>query len=80
MPGAAIDRAQALAEKLRNAAMQHVITIDNGTCSYSLSGGLAIKLPRESLNQLMVRADRALYQAKVSGRNRLRVDEQHVPA
>lgn len=80
MPGATLDRAQALAEKLRNAAMQHTIVTDNGACTYSLSGGLAIKLPGENLNQLMARADRALYQAKVSGRNRLCIDEQHAPA
>jgi diguanylate cyclase (GGDEF)-like protein len=74
MPGATLDHAQSLAEQLRHAAMRHDITTDSGTCTYSLSGGLAIRLPGETLNQLTQRADRALYQAKISGRNRLCVD------
>lgn len=79
MPDATPDGALASAEKLLNAATRHVIGTDNGTCTYSISGGLASKSPGESLDQLMVRADRALYQAKVSGRNRLCIDGQHVP-
>lgn len=74
MPGVTLDRARALAERLRNAAMLHAVVTDSGTCTYSLSGGLAIRLPGETLDQLMMRADRALYQAKVAGRNRLCVD------
>jgi diguanylate cyclase (GGDEF)-like protein len=78
MPGTTLDRALVSAEKLRNAAVRHVIATDNGACTYSISGGLASKRPGESLNQLMASADRALYQAKISGRNRLCTDEQHV--
>jgi diguanylate cyclase (GGDEF)-like protein len=74
MPGAALDHAQSLAERLRNAAVAHTVVTDKGMCRYSLSGGLAIRLPGETLDQLTMRADRALYQAKVSGRNTLCVD------
>jgi diguanylate cyclase (GGDEF)-like protein len=74
MPGVALDQARSLAERLRDAAMRHSVVTDNGTCTYSLSGGLAIRLPGETLDQLTMRADRALYQAKVSGRNMLCVD------
>ncbi|RDS83691.1 GGDEF domain-containing protein [Dyella monticola] len=76
MPDIALDRAQSLAEQLRNAATRHAVVIDGGTCTYSLSGGLAMRLPGETLDQLTVRADRALYQAKISGRNRLCIDER----
>jgi diguanylate cyclase (GGDEF)-like protein len=74
MPDIAFDHARSLAERLRNATMRHSVVTDNGTCTYSLSGGLAIRFPGETLDQLTLRADRALYQAKVSGRNRLCVD------
>jgi diguanylate cyclase (GGDEF)-like protein len=74
MPGVALDHAQSLAERLRNAAMAHTVVTDKGMCRYSLSGGLAIRLPGETLDELTMRADRALYQAKVSGRNTLCVD------
>jgi diguanylate cyclase (GGDEF)-like protein len=74
MPGIGPEQAQSLAERLRHAATRHVVTTDNGTCSYSLSGGLAIRQPGENLDQLTIRADRALYQAKIAGRNRWCVD------
>jgi diguanylate cyclase (GGDEF)-like protein len=76
MPGVTLDQARSSAERLRNAAMRHSVVTDNGPCNYSLSGGLAIRLPGETLDQLTTRADRALYQAKVLGRNMLCVDEQ----
>ncbi|WP_379945802.1 GGDEF domain-containing protein [Dyella flava] len=75
MPDIALDHARSLAERLRNAAMRHAVVTDNGTCTYSLSGGLAIRLPGETMSQLTMRADRALYQAKVAGRNMLCVDD-----
>jgi diguanylate cyclase (GGDEF)-like protein len=74
MPGTVLDHAKSLAEQLRSAAMRHSVETDKGACSYTLSGGLAIRLSGETLDQLTLRADRALYQAKVSGRNRLCVD------
>jgi diguanylate cyclase (GGDEF)-like protein len=75
MPQVALEQAQSLAERLRGAATQHAVITDNGTCHYSLSGGLAIKQPGETLDQLTTRADRALYQAKIAGRNQLCVDD-----
>ncbi|QRN56033.1 GGDEF domain-containing protein [Dyella caseinilytica] len=80
MPGIALDHAQSLAERLRTAAAQHAVVTNNGTCNYSLSGGLASRLPGETLDQLTMRADRALYQAKVSGRNTLCVDTPQSPS
>lgn len=79
LPGVAAQHAQSLAERLRDATTRHAVVTDNGTCSYSLSGGLASRSPGETLEQLMARADRALYQAKVSGRNRLCVDAHEPP-
>lgn len=38
---------------------------------YTISGGVAVLRPGESLAQLCARADAALYRAKLEGRNRI---------
>jgi GGDEF domain-containing protein len=43
----------------------------SGLCSYRTSGGVASRQPGETLEQLAGRADQALYDAKVTGRNRV---------
>lgn len=74
MPDVGLEYAHRMAERLRRAAVGHTVLIDNEACTYSISGGLAVRLPGETLDQLTARADRALYQAKVSGRNMLSID------
>jgi diguanylate cyclase (GGDEF)-like protein len=83
LPRATLGDAQAIADRLRVEASTHPVMTEAGPCRYSISGGLAFRLQGESLDQLSMRADRALYQAKVSGRNKVCVsdsvmtDEEH---
>ncbi len=78
----------ALAEKIRAAIRERIITYKNQTISLTVSCGVSYLAPNEdpesSLNQLLSRADRALYQAKRRGRNQVRsyedIDEFDYPA
>lgn len=73
LPDANAEQAQACAERLReslalrtfDAATQPVLTV---------SVGLAVWSPGESAADLLARADRAMYEAKQAGRNRVVVD------
>jgi diguanylate cyclase (GGDEF)-like protein len=78
LPGAGGAAAQAAAERLRTA----VETADYKApepytlLQVTVSVGVALLSPGESVEQLIERADRALYQAKAAGRNRvIRADE-----
>ncbi len=66
----------ALAEKIRAATREQVIVYKNQTINLTVSCGVSFSSPNEdpesSLNQLLSRADRALYQAKRRGRNQVR--------
>lgn len=66
-----------LAERLRQAieASEAVSADDGETIRYTVSIGVATLLPGDAMfDTLMQRADRALYQAKASGRNRVVAD------
>ncbi len=69
----------ALAEKIRAATREKLINYKNQTISLTVSCGVSYSAPSEdpesSLNQLLSRADRALYQAKRRGRNQVRTYE-----
>ncbi len=59
-----------LAEKLRTAMMQH--NWPNGI-AVTASFGVTMHLTSEEFGDMLLRADRALYQAKAGGRNRVEV-------
>ncbi len=63
--------AKMLGERLLEAVRALRIDVDGKTISLAVSVGLAESLPNESPGDLCRRADRALYAAKNSGRNRL---------
>ncbi|HEX2652646.1 MAG TPA: diguanylate cyclase [Xanthobacteraceae bacterium] len=71
LPCTTLGGAREIAERLRSEALKQQVSTDAGPCNYSISGGVALRLPGETLDQLMMRADRALYEAKSSGRNRV---------
>jgi diguanylate cyclase (GGDEF)-like protein len=71
LPRTDLGEAQRIAERLRERVKTHPVMTEIGACTYSISGGLAVRLPGEVFDHLAKRADLALYDAKVSGRNRI---------
>jgi diguanylate cyclase (GGDEF)-like protein len=67
-----------LAERLRLAVARAPLTVGTLQLPMSISVGLAIFQPRESVEQLLTRADAALYRAKHGGRNRVDGDRPSV--
>lgn len=61
-----------VAEQIRTTVEQHAMQDDRGQrMSVTVSLGVAARLRSESLENLVERADRAMYSAKVNGRNRV---------
>ncbi len=72
LEGIGSDHVLAAAERLRKAVANVAIRIEDQTISPTASVGVACLSPDEQdFDQLLVRADRALYQAKEQGRNRV---------
>ena len=72
LPGKSLDAAAALAETIRATATRTVITRPDGmqyAGAVTLSIGVAIGEPGDTLESLRHRADEALYDAKDAGRN-----------
>jgi diguanylate cyclase len=76
LPGTALADAGLVAERIRQAPGIYRATTVHGNPSgtedrYTLSIGVAELTPTESLSQAIARADRALYQSKATGRDRV---------
>ena len=72
MPGASLEAARPLAERLRGRVGDEPVAIDGTAVPISVSIGVAQwKDAAEDVSRLLVRADVALYQAKQQGRNRV---------
>lgn len=69
--------AATLAEKIRAATREHLIVHKGHVINMTVSCGVSSMLPTDddehSLNSMLMRTDRALYQAKQNGRNQVRV-------
>jgi diguanylate cyclase (GGDEF)-like protein len=77
LPGADAQEAGVVAERLRAAVAQLKPDWAAGAEPLTVSGGIAISTgDLDDFNELIVRADRALYRAKDAGRNRM---EYHEP-
>jgi diguanylate cyclase (GGDEF)-like protein len=66
-----LDGARLLAERIRSVVEERVFLPDGQAIRITVSLGLACVRPGESASAFLGRVDRALYQAKESGRNRV---------
>lgn len=71
LPYTHIEEAQIVGERLRKAVEETPVPIDKGTINVTISMGLAEFGQEETGEELFKRADKALYEAKESGRNRV---------
>ncbi len=75
LPGAQPDMAKVIAERLRTAIEQSKVPSEQGDVSYTVSIGIASSVGKDVvIEDLLDRADRALYMAKANGRNRFVFD------
>lgn len=71
LPYTHIEEAQIVGERLRKAVEETSVHLDNFNINVTISMGLAEFHTEESGEELFERADKALYEAKESGRNRV---------
>lgn len=71
LPETSVDRALALAERLRSSLAGLVIDHDGGSITVTGSFGVTALAPGDSPEALLARSDVALYRAKADGRNRV---------
>jgi diguanylate cyclase (GGDEF)-like protein len=60
-----------MAERLRNAIENIRVPVQGAEISFTASFGVAHKADHQNLDELISEADRYLYKAKESGRNRI---------
>lgn len=83
LPGLAPERARLVAERLRRAVQDLHLTQNDPRLQITVSIGLdgcAANTPAPSLDELLARADKALYRAKAQGRNRVEQGEHQLQA
>ncbi len=71
LPKTELEGAVILAEKLCKTIAGHTMKVSQQDFSLTASMGVAELNPRETLDELLIRVDRALYQAKEQGKNRV---------
>lgn len=72
LPNIELDIASNIAERIRNKVAELTTEYKNDTITLTVSIGLTATKPAEaSINNILRRADKALYQAKNSGRNKV---------
>ncbi len=70
-----IGNARLIAERIRMAVDSLCLQTDNGPLQATISCGLAILQEKDDAHSLMCKADKALYKAKQTGRNKVCVNE-----
>jgi len=73
MPGTDLEGALQAAERLRQATMEIALLSCGGSYQMTVSIGLVVIDANEDLPAALARADRALYEAKRNGRNRVKL-------
>ena len=71
LPYTHIDEAKIVGERLRKAVEETTVQLDDLTINVTISMGLAEFTQEETGEELFARADKALYEAKDGGRNRV---------
>jgi diguanylate cyclase (GGDEF)-like protein len=69
LPGTTLEQSKVVAERMR-AGIEALVVVHRGAelrCTASF--GLTEMLPADTLDQMITRADRALYTSKMAGRN-----------
>jgi diguanylate cyclase (GGDEF)-like protein len=75
LPGAALADALAMMERMRAIVGEHVVPCSGHSHHVSISIGVAERAPGAMSHRVIKHADDALYEAKASGRNRVRAYE-----
>ncbi|MEH6415935.1 sensor domain-containing diguanylate cyclase [Pseudomonas sp. CGJS7] len=78
LPGARLDQGLVVAEHLRRTVSANPLTVNGRMLPLSLSVGVAELRPGENFEQLLERADAALYASKAGGRDRVTVQQAAV--
>ncbi|MCK8785190.1 diguanylate cyclase [Roseomonas sp. NAR14] len=71
LPRTGLERGQEMAEALRLAVAETPVALPAATLRVAISGGVTEWAPDEGIDEALARADRHLYVAKQSGRNRM---------
>jgi diguanylate cyclase (GGDEF)-like protein len=82
IPSASLETAVAIADRVRRNFLEAAAEVDGKPVGATVSAGVAISRQdpaAESLEEMLDRADRALYAAKAAGRNRVRTEDAPVP-
>ena len=75
LPATPIGAAEAVAERLRVRVAETLVAFDDRRIAMTISIGIAIQLEQDrSIEQVIMRADDALYCAKRNGRNQVAID------
>lgn len=80
LPATTFDDGFAVAERIRKTVANAAVEHQGRTINYTLSLGVASLKEDESFNDAIIRADRALYQSKESGRDRVTAASAAAPA
>jgi len=83
LPGIALDEARLIAERLRRRVEAMILATNDGESLHvTVSIGVSQLRPDDddgSLDQVLERADEALYRAKANGRNRIELSADEAP-
>lgn len=71
LPNSDVEATHALSDRLRALVYEHGLAVGEQVVELSVSIGATELQPGESCEQMLLRVDRALYEAKESGRNRV---------
>jgi diguanylate cyclase (GGDEF)-like protein/PAS domain S-box-containing protein len=80
LPNSDVTQAVAVAERIQLALVTPVLTTGNVPLEVTISVGIAeVRSKPETLDEILARADQALYRVKASGRNRIEIYQEAVP-